>query len=344
MVNAMAMPGFVFVFRGTLEVVDSEAELAGVIAHEVGHAVGHHGAKKITKSVQDQKQAAELKASDNSFLRFLGRMAESGNPAGQLEFSRAQEEQADRLGVHIAFDAGYDPKALTEFFQKLESIDPSSRNSWDLMKRTHPFSIDRINTINEYASLLPERPTTRTSPEFEHMKARLKTLPPPPDATGQMKPALDPSRTPPPSAGGGRPSGRPGDGIPYTLDAAPFAGQIPQGWTARKSEAGTIVFEGEKGTEAYEATVELQVAPKSQLRGLTLDDMTDRVYQNVAKRPRAQVQDPRPDQTQDGRPVRQIVAAYSVQDDRGRLVPFRFVAGVIEYPEWFVVISYFAAD
>jgi hypothetical protein len=294
--------------------------------------------------VQDQKQAAELKASSNSFLRFLGRMMESGNPAGQLSFTRDQEAQADRLGVHIAFDAGYDPKALTEFFQRLESIEPSSRNSWDLMQRTHPFSIDRINTISEYADLLPNRPTKGTSPAFDRMKARLKTLPPPADATGQMKPALDTGKTAPSGGATGRSSRRSGGGIPFTLDDAPFSGEMPWGWTSRVTEVGSTVFEGEKGTEAYEATVELQATPKSRLRGLTLDDVTERVHQNLAKKPRAKVEEAEPDRTPDGRTARRLVATYEVQNSRGRMVPIRLVSGIVEYPEWFVVISYFAAD
>jgi predicted Zn-dependent protease len=335
-VNAMAMPGFIFVYRGSLDVVQSEAELAGILAHEIGHAVGHHGAKQVTRAVDDKQQAEDLKASRNRFLRFLGRMSESGSTSGQLAFSREQEAQADRLAVHIAFDAGYEPTALADFFQKLESISPSSRNSWELMQRTHPFSIDRIHTITEYAALLPERPTRRSSPAFDRMKGRLSKLAPPPDATGQVRPALEATKTPPPA--------RAGAPIPYTLPDTPFAGEIPAGWTGRKTEAGTIVFEGEKGTEAYEATVEVQVAPKSQVPGATLDEMTQRVAANLAKRPEAQVKPPRSGRTNDGRPTQLVAAAFAARDAQGGRVAMRQASQVIEYPDWFIVLSYFAAE
>jgi len=196
-VNAQTTPGFIFVYRGILEASDTEAELAGVLAHEIGHSVGHHIGKMQTKLAQDQQTLESLQGSDNRLAKFLASMLAAGNPLGALSFNREQEEQADRLAVHIAYDAGFDPRGLASMFQKFESAEPSSRKSWDLMTRTHPFSIDRVNAVNEYAALLPERSLTTTSPAFKRMKARLAALPPPEDQTGLMKPAVAPE---PPSA------------------------------------------------------------------------------------------------------------------------------------------------
>lgn len=333
-VNAVTTPGFIFVFRGILEAAEDEAALAGVLAHEIGHSVAHHAAKMQTRAAQDQQQLQKYRESNSGWSRFMAGLLEGGNPLGQLRFSREQEEQADRLGVHIAFDAGWNPAGITQLFQKFESMSPSSRRSWDLMMQTHPFSIDRIHAVTEYAALLPPRATRTNSPEFTRMKARLKALPPPPDATGLMRPMAPPVK--PPAAASRVRS--------WSLTNAPFEGTMPEDWTARPTESGTTVFEGAEGTDAYQVTVELQVAPTSGLKGLALADMAGRVAANLKERPRARVEAPVPDRTPGGQPVLRIAAAYGVEDEQGRIVPVRHVSAVVEFPGWFAVVSYFGPE
>lgn len=196
-VNAMTTPGYIFVYRGILNAAKTEEELAGVLAHEIGHSVAHHVAKAQTKQALDQQQVAELKQSNSKFSRFLAKMLEAGNPLGQLTFSRENEAQADRLAVHIAYDAGFNPEGLVGMFRTFESMSPSSRSAWDLMMRTHPFSIDRVHSVTEYSALLPARPAKAASPAFARMKARVAALPPPDDAVGLMKPT---ATLPPPAS------------------------------------------------------------------------------------------------------------------------------------------------
>jgi len=328
-VNAQTTPGFIFVYRGILETVTSEAELAGVLAHELSHTIAHHGGKKVTKAAQNRQTLQTLQSRDNKLAKFLASLVALGNPLGELSFSREQEVQADRLGIHIAYDAGYDPRALAEIFQKFESMQPSSRKSWDLMARTHPFSIDRMNAVNDYVPLLPERPLKTSSPAFDRMKARLESLPPPPAET----PAPATERA---SAGGNA------SVVPFTIDNAPFAGEIPATWTGRKSSDGTIVFEGQKGTEAYEATVEVEIAPHANLPGKSLDDVAQEVFRSIAKKPNARVQPP--EARSDGaRKATAISATYSVQANQG-MVAVRHVSVVINYPDHFVIFTYFAPD
>lgn len=328
-VNAQTTPGFIFVYRGLLETVTSEAELAGVLAHEMGHTIAHHGGKAVTKAAQNQQTLAALKSQDNGIAKLLTALVAIGNPLGELSFSREQEAQADRLGIHIAYDAGYDPRALAELFQKFEAMQPSSRRGWDLMSRTHPFSIDRMNAVNDYVPLLPERPLRTSSAAFDRMKARLTALPPP--AAPVPRPA------PPVSATAGTPGG-----TPYTVDNAPFAGAIPGGWVSRKTDAGTIVFEGQQGTEAYEATVELELAPRASFPGRSLDDMAGIVSRAIARKPDASVEPP--EARSDGaRRAFAVKATYPVRGSQGA-VTIRHLSVVIDYPEHFVVFSYFVPD
>ena len=340
-VRAFTAPGYLFVFRGLLDAAASESALAGALAHQMGHMAARHVTRALSWQAAGRATLAEP------------------------QFTRDQEKQADRIGAHIAYDSGFDPGAGGRLLESHESLPYSSRKPWEAMTRSHPIWKDRIAALAEHAALFPPRAPRAASPAFGRMQARLAALPAPPaPVAAPAAPSVPSSSTPTASKGGstklpkelppwGKAPTAPASsrasasaagtpGIPYTLDNAPFAGEIPQGWTARTTDAGTIVFEGAKGTPAYEATVELQVAPKSQFQGLTLDEMTARVVQNLRKNERAEVHDPVTDRTGDGRAVRRIVSYYSLKDGSGRLVPVRSVSGVVDYPGWYAVVSYFA--
>jgi predicted Zn-dependent protease len=335
-VNAMTTPGYIFVYRGILNAAKTEDELAGVLAHEIGHSVAHHVAKAQTKQALDQQQVAELKQSNSRFSQFLAKMLEAGNPLGQLTFSRDNEAQADRLAVHIAYDAGFNPDGLVGMFRTFESMSPSSRSSWDLMMRTHPFSIDRVHSVTEYSTLLPARPAKVASPAFARMKARMAALPPPDDAVGLLKPAatLPPPASPAPPAGATR---------EFAIDGTPLTGEIPADWGARKTESGTIVFEGAKGTEAYEVSVELQVIPKAEARGATILDVAQEIYGSLMQRPSARVQQPRTGETSRGQTTAIVTGTYALQA-QARAVPFSHMTVVIDYAQHMAVVSYYGPD
>jgi predicted Zn-dependent protease len=350
-VNAMTTPGYIFVYRGILNAVKTEDELAGVLAHEIGHSVAHHVGKAQTKAALDQQQVEKLKASNSKFSQFLGKMMESGNPLGQLSFSRENEAQADRLGVHIAYDSGYNPDGLVGMFRTFESMSPSSRSAWDLMTRTHPFSIDRVNAVTEYSALLPSLPRQAESKGFAKMKARLATLPPPNDAVGLQKstgvlprpgsPQGTPQQTPPGSPQGSpAPSGATRD---FSITGTPVTGEIPADWGARKTESGTVVFEGTKGTEAYEMSVELEVLPKATIGGRTLSDVARAVQGSLLQRPKAQVDPPEATPTTRALGAMIVNAAYSMQA-QGRVIPFHHISAIVEYADHIIILSYYGPD
>src|SRR5262245_2214727 len=123
-VNAFALPGgFLYVNRGLLEAADNEAEVAGVIAHEIAHVAARHGVEQASKGELFNYASIPL-----IFLGGLGGYAIRqavglAVPLGFLKFSRGAEKEADRLGAQYMWAAGYDPNALISFFEKLQAKD-----------------------------------------------------------------------------------------------------------------------------------------------------------------------------------------------------------------------------
>jgi predicted Zn-dependent protease len=332
-VQASTVPGFIFVYRGLLQAVTSENQLAGVLAHEIGHSVAHHSAKKFTKMIKDDAQIKSLEKKEGKLAKVLTWMVKAGSPYAMLAFSREEEEQADRLAVHIAYDAGYDPLGLSEMFKMFESMSPSSRKRWDLLTRTHPFSIDRFNATREYSALLPAKALKKGGPDFTGMKARLKTLPPPPEpAPPQQRAETPPSNPPPgtPTSGGMR---------TFSITTAPFDGEFPVDWIARQSENGTIIYEGQKGTEAYEVSVELQVTPKSYMPK-DLASTVQAMQKALSSKPDAQFSQAERTDHQ-GQPAAILRATYQQKTSRGVETTFRHVGLVIQYPEHYVIFSFY---
>ena len=117
-VNAFALPGgYVYVSRGLMALANSEAELGGVIAHEIGHVTGRHTAKRYNRAVFAQLGAALLGVATGS--RMIGDLANMGAAAYVQGFSRDQELEADLLGVRYLSRAGYDPRAMERFLAQM---------------------------------------------------------------------------------------------------------------------------------------------------------------------------------------------------------------------------------
>ncbi|HEX6323085.1 MAG TPA: M48 family metalloprotease [Vicinamibacterales bacterium] len=344
-VNATTVPGFIFVYRGLLEAAPTEAALAGVLAHEIGHSVAHHGAKKITRSYKDEQQLASLRQSDSKLSKFLAKMLELGNPVGAMEFSRDAEAQADRLAVHITFDTGFDPKGLADMFQLFEQMSPSSRTSWDLMARTHPFSIDRVNAVREYAVLLPERPLVTSSPAFTAMKKRLASLPPAPDATGRLISSGTPARAPA-RASASAPASRPAAPertVAYTMAPTPFNGRMPEGWTAKKSTAQVTIFSAPAGTPEREASVWIRLAPLVAHPGWTIDRFVDDIRTaNAKKLTGLQWADVDAERTPDGRAIRILQGTWTGKTSAGIEAPFGGLFVFAEFPDYIAIGQYSA--
>jgi len=178
-VNAFALPGgFFYVNSGLILAADNEAELAGVMAHEIGHVAACHAAREQTRG-----QLANFASIPLIFVGGgIGYAAYSVSglavPAAFMKFSRNFEAEADYLGVQYMYKAGYDPQEFVGFFEKLEAKEKKKPGFLSKAFASHPMTPDRIEKAqNEIATVLPPRPEyMEDTSEFEQVKSRLASL------------------------------------------------------------------------------------------------------------------------------------------------------------------------
>ncbi|HEY6352597.1 MAG TPA: M48 family metallopeptidase [Candidatus Angelobacter sp.] len=178
-VNAFALPGgFFYVNSGLILAADEEAELAGVMAHEIAHVAARHATRGATRA-----QLANLLSLPLIFvgggIGYAAREAVGiGLPMTFLKFSRGFEAEADYLGLQYMYKAGYDPNAFVAFFEKLEAQEKKKPGTLAKAFSTHPQTPDRIQkSQQEIATILPPRDQyIVTTSEFDQVKARLAAI------------------------------------------------------------------------------------------------------------------------------------------------------------------------
>jgi hypothetical protein len=180
-INAMALPGgFFYVNSGLILNCDEEAELAGVMAHEISHVVAHHAARQQTKLNYAQIGEIPLIIFTQGTWTGYGiyEASQLAIPLSFLQFSRADEAEADYLGVQYMYKAGYDPQAFVTLFEKLTALEKHKPGALSKAFSDHPQTPDRIaNTEDEIATILPARPDyIVTTSEFDDVKARLARI------------------------------------------------------------------------------------------------------------------------------------------------------------------------
>ncbi|HEY0785721.1 MAG TPA: M48 family metallopeptidase [Acidobacteriaceae bacterium] len=178
-VNAMALPGgFFYVNSGLILNADEEAELAGVMAHEIAHVAAHHAARELTRLNYAQIGMVPLIFVGGYVGYGIYEAAQIGIPLTFLQFSRDFEAQADYLGVQYMYRAGYDPQAFVTFFEKIQNLEKRKPGAVAKAFSSHPQTPDRIETSQEeIAHILPPRPEYLvTTSEFDDVKARLARI------------------------------------------------------------------------------------------------------------------------------------------------------------------------
>jgi predicted Zn-dependent protease len=180
-INAFALPGgFIGVNTGLISATRNESELAGVLAHETAHVTQHH----IARMVGDQKisgiatlaalAVAILAARSNSQVSEAAiATTQALNIQNELNFTRSNESEADRVGLQIMIGAGFDPQGMVSFFERLQAQGRLYENNAPAYLRTHPLTYQRIADMQNRVAQLPYRQHA-DSPEFQFVRARIQ--------------------------------------------------------------------------------------------------------------------------------------------------------------------------
>ena len=167
-VNAFALPGgYVYVSRGLVALASDEAELAGVIAHEIGHVTARHAAERYSRAVAGNVLSTGLGIALETAIGQRGARTLLGNAAGLYlrGYSRDQEFQADRLSIRYLTLAGYDPKAVGRFLTKLRAHSrlqariagrPEDKVDQTDITATHPRTLDRVRRAERDAGVVAD--------------------------------------------------------------------------------------------------------------------------------------------------------------------------------------------
>lgn len=147
-VNAFAVPGgYIYFTRGILATLDNEAELAGVMGHEIGHIAARHSAQQLSRA-----QLAQFGVAVAEVIPGMSGLAQLGAGMLFLRFSRDNEREADKLGVDYSTRAGYDATQMAAFFETLERMNPGSdRSGLPSWFSTHPSPEDRVQAVRARA-------------------------------------------------------------------------------------------------------------------------------------------------------------------------------------------------
>lgn len=175
-VNAFALPGgFFYVNRGLMLAAENESELAGVMAHEIGHVAARHA---VEQNGKQQLMSYGVLAG----IIFGGPIASTilQNAGGLmqgligLKYSRGAEEEADRLGLQYMYAASYDPNGMSTMFEKLSSMNKKKPKGFMKLLMTHPQSLERRDSSVALAARFPEREEyVISTSEFQRVKAHL---------------------------------------------------------------------------------------------------------------------------------------------------------------------------
>jgi Zn-dependent protease with chaperone function len=177
--NAFALPGGrLYVNVGMIMAAESEAELAGVMAHEIAHVAARHATKNATKRQIWNFASIPLMFVGGPAGMVVHNVVQIAVPMTFLKFSRNAEREADLLGIEYEYAAGYDPAAMVNFFEKLQTKDKKKPNFAVRAFQSHPMTDDRLKRAQKtIAELLPAKDEYMVSTsEFDEVKARLTSL------------------------------------------------------------------------------------------------------------------------------------------------------------------------
>ncbi len=283
-INAFALPGGpMYIHTGLITAAESEAQLAGVLAHELSHVVLRHGTNQASKS-----QGIALIATLGGALAggggsMLGNLAQLGIGLGAnsvlMKYSRGAESDADLLGMHTMARAGYDPIEMARFFEKLQAEAGRGNNKLVEFFSSHPNPGNRVKSVEKEIPYLPKRTYGQTEGDLARMKqtiARLPAVAKP--AAGQAQPTPKASSQPKLTL-----SGR-----TLTYQGGGVAFNYPEGFEQQSGSNGVTlapkagIVQGQGGSTAIGYGI---IAGSSQVQGgkVNLDRDTQAFLQQVSQ-------------------------------------------------------------
>ncbi len=288
-INAFALPGGpMFLHRGMIEAAHSDAEVAGVMAHELSHVILRHGTAQATKGQKFQIGAIAGQVLGAIVGGRTGSVISQGSQVGLgvyfMKYGREYERQADLLGAQLMARAGYDPRQMANMFRTIEQQDRSSAPEW---LSDHP------NPGNRYDAIMREADTLRVEGrapqgQIENVHARLARMSPAPTSQ-QVARAQQEGRRPEAVGTSGRamrverPSSQwqtvqPGDFVRLS---------VPANWRQSSTGGGTVTYapqgghvQSQDGQTAFTHGLELGVV---QVNGGSLQQSTDQLLQMFAR-------------------------------------------------------------
>src|SRR2546425_2210103 len=280
-INAFALPGgFIYVNRGAIDAADNEAQIAGVMAHEIGHVVMRHGTNQVSKAYLAQAPLALLGGAlgSNSIGSVLAQLGVSlGLNSLFLKYSRDAETQADLMGTQILHDSGYDPKAMVEFFEKIQA---ESKGRAIQFFSDHPNPENRISNVQHEIERLGGAPPNarRDSPDFQTAKNLVAGLPAPKGG------ARGATNAPTDSRNGGKPQPPSSRMISYNANDLQF--RYPDNWK-QYGQGSAITFAPDSGIVNGALAYGMMVAefePDYHGQGrISLEEATDQLLSDLQR-------------------------------------------------------------
>ncbi len=343
-INAFALPGGpVRINLGTIQAADTEAQLAGVMAHEISHVWLRHATRNASKQSLWQIPAAIGGAVlGNGAAGQLARLGlQFGVGSVLLKYSRDAESEADRTGAKIMYEAGYDPRAMAQFFEKLKSEDNGSASGGPQFLSDHPDPGNRAEAVTTAISQLPAKQYAQNSPEFRRIKQVAATLKP---YTAQQVAQMQQQKQAK-IAQAGRQSVMPSGNF-TTLNHRVFQMQYPDNWQVFGDQNAAVTIAPQAGVSQDAIAYGVMVNGYQSDGQISLEQATQQVYNmlrqsnqqiNAQSQPRqaqvdgapAYVMDligPSPITSQDGQPVAERDLLVVTQRQDGTVIYLLFIA------------------
>ena len=247
-INAFALPGGpMFVNRGMFEAATTEAEVVGVMAHELAHVLLRHGTANATKAQNPWLQLGQIAGAVGGAVvggaagSYIAQGSQFGLGTLLLRYGRDFEKQADLLGVQIMARAGYDPRALGRMFETIAKQGSGSGGTPQWLS-SHPNPGNRTQYINKEAEALTVAPAPPES-EFSAISPHLASCPPPKSRAALAKgaSAAEGGEAPPSVGTPGQPVPRPTGQFKEIAGGKVFKAQVPSEWTALSSKTAIKV-------------------------------------------------------------------------------------------------------